>query len=122
MRVLIDGLVEFEELSISVGSWQRKSIERTAAGLEGVVSIDMGMRGRKIVQRGVLRAGSGDGLCEKIAVAEDLVDGGGHVMARGGCDEFGSLRVDGVEVKSRELSGAGASCEFEIRYFQLGSR
>jgi hypothetical protein len=121
MRVLIDGVVEFEEVSVSVGSWQRKSIERGAAGLDGVVSVDLGKRGREIVQRGVVRAGSDDGLCGAIAAVEGLVDGSSHVMSRGGCGDFGGLRVDGVEVKSRSRSGVGASCEFEVRYFQLGS-
>ena len=58
MRVTLDGYILFDEqqLEIEAGSFSRNSIERTVPGLDGVLSIDVGRHGRKIKQRGVLRA------------------------------------------------------------------
>ena len=50
MRVTLDGqnLFDEQQLEIEPGSITRNSIERAVAGLDGVLSIDIGRRGRKI--------------------------------------------------------------------------
>ena len=58
MSVTIDGQSLFDEhrLEIDAGSFSRDSIERRVPGLDGILSIDLGGRGRKIKQIGTLRA------------------------------------------------------------------
>jgi len=60
MSVTLDGQVLFDEqhLEIDLGTFSRDSIERAVPGLDGVLSIDLGGRGRGISQKGVLRARS----------------------------------------------------------------
>lgn len=65
MRATLDNVIAIEDSSVEVGSWSRDSIERSVGGLDGVLSIDLGMRGREIVQRGCLRAVSGAGLSDR---------------------------------------------------------
>jgi hypothetical protein len=68
MSTTLDGQRLFDEegLRIEPGSFGRDSVERTAAGLDGVLSIDLGRRSRKIKQSGVLRAQSRAKMNERI--------------------------------------------------------
>ncbi len=54
MKAILDNTIEFEQLQLEIGSWERDSAKRAVAGLDGVLSIDLGMRGREIVVTGVL--------------------------------------------------------------------
>jgi len=58
MGVTLDGQAVFDEqgLTITVGSPTRACVERSICGLDGTVSIDLGARGRRLQQTGVLRA------------------------------------------------------------------
>jgi len=49
------GLFDTQDLEIRAFSCKRAFIERAAAGLDGVLSIDLGERGREVRQSGVLR-------------------------------------------------------------------
>ncbi len=119
MRVVIDGVIEFEQTSLKVGSWQRDSIDRSAAGLDGVVSVDAGSRGRELKQSGLVSADSAEALGEQVGMLQGLVDGAEHVLVAGDGREFGNVRVDSVEVGDRKMSGRGWSGKVEIRYTQL---
>ena len=60
MSIGLDGQMLFDKLDLKIetGSVSRDSVERAVSGLDGVLSIDLGGRSRKIKQKGVLRAAS----------------------------------------------------------------
>ena len=121
MRVTLDGedIFSSDGLNIEVKSAKRASVERSAAGLNGVLSIDLGSRSRKIRQTGKLRAASVAALNEMIATVESYMDGGTHTLVGLDGSEFCDLRLDEFRVKSKGASGGGAACEYEIIYTQL---
>jgi len=102
-------------------SWRRESMERGFAGLDGVVSVDLGLRGRKLKQYGYLTAGSITsliGLIEEISAyingqAYDLVDQNGV--------SYPNVRMDSFTLLGPITGGNQACCEYEIVYTQLNS-
>ena len=121
MNVSLDGQLFFDErqLKIEPGSLVRDSIERTAAGLDGVLSIDLGERCRRITQRGTLRAVSMAELNNRIAAITAFVDGDTHVLTMSGGREFGDLRMDSFNASRERTSSSGLSVDYEIVYTQL---
>ena len=120
MRVTLDGKELFGEQSIfDVGSIARDSIERTVAGLDGVVSVDLGKRSRNIEQSGVLRATSREQLEERIEEISTFLDGTEHSLATDGKGEFENVRMNSFKVAKAKLSGAGITAEYKIVYTQL---
>ena len=121
MRVTLDGYILFDEqqLEIEAGSFSRNSIERTVPGLDGVLSIDVGRHGRKIKQRGVLRAKSRSQMDDRIRAISTYIDGNTHTLISGNGEELDNLRMDSFKV-SRELAdGSGIVVDYEIMYTQL---
>jgi hypothetical protein len=121
MSVTLDGQDLFDErqLEIEPGSFSRDSIERTAAGLDGVLSIDLGGRGRKIKQKGVLRARSRTEMEEKKIAISAYMDGDMHTLVTGSGEEFANLRMDVFKVSRERTTGSGLCCDYEIVYRQL---
>jgi hypothetical protein len=121
MRAALDGenLFDEQELKIELGSVERRQIERTAGGLDGVISIDIGCRGRKIMQTGVLRAESrvrAESLIEAISA---YIDGDTHTLVTSSGRQFDNLRMDVFKVSKERPSGSGVCCDYEIVYTQL---
>jgi len=123
MKATLDGQVVFDdqELTVVAESWKRGSAERTIAGLDGVLSIDLGLRGRKVIQRGVLRAASESALRERISEISGYMDGVTHTLTTDNGEQFDNLRVDCFEVGKKRFSGNAVCCDYEIRYTQLRS-
>ena len=123
MRTTLDGQFLFDEqqLEIKVGSLSRDSLERTIAGLNGVLSIDLGQRSRVIKQMGVLRAPSRSKINEKISAISAYIDGNTHKLVIGSGEEFANLRVDGFKVSKERASGGGVAIDYEIVYTQLAT-
>jgi hypothetical protein len=121
MSVTLDGQSLFDEqqLEIEPGSVGRDSIEKTVPGLDGVLSIDMGGRGRKIKQRGVLRAKSRSQMDDRISVISAYMDGDTHTLVASGGKEFDNLRMDVFKVSKERTSGGGVAIDYEIVYTQL---
>jgi len=123
MGARLDGQILFDESAggaeIEAGGFARESIERNIAGLEGVLSIDLGGRGRKIKQTGVLRAASRAQMNEKISAILAFMDGDIHTLASGKGEEFDNLRMDSFKISSERPSGAGVAADYEIVYTQL---
>jgi len=119
MQAKLDGTVEFEQQQLKVESWQRETIERAASGVDGVLSIDLGKRSRKIVQKGVLRAESDEALRSRIDTVSALTDGGTHTLQTAEGQQFDNLRIDAFEMGQKDYSGRGACQEIEIKYTQL---
>ena len=121
MSTTLDGqsLFDEQELKIEPGSLSRDSIDRTVAGLDGVLSIDMGGRGRKIRQAGVLRAKSQSQMSERISTISAYMDGDTHTLVTSRGEEFDNLRMDVFKVSKERASGGGLCCNYEVVYTQL---
>jgi hypothetical protein len=121
MKARLDGQFIFDDegLSIQAGSEQRQNVERAVAGLDGMLSIDLGLRGRRIKQTGVLRAASEAALRTKISVISAFMDGQTHTLVTADEEQLENLRIDYFEVKEKRAGGSGVCCEYEIRYTQL---
>ena len=120
MSTTLDGQSLFDEqqLEIEPESIGRDSIERTVPGLDGVLSIDLGGRGRKIKQRGVLRAKSRSQMDDRISVISAYMDGDTHTLVTSSGKEFDNLRMDVFKV-SKERASGGVAIDYEIVYTQL---
>jgi hypothetical protein len=106
-------------VTIEAESAQRESIERSAAGLDGVVSIDLGGRGRKVRQKGEIRARSKTELNSRVEAISALMDGDTHTLVGSQGETFENLRIDSVSVKNERISGSGIVVDYEIIYTQL---
>jgi hypothetical protein len=121
MRVTLDGQALFDQqrLEIEAGSFSRDSIERTVPGLDGVLSIDLGQRGRKIKQTGTLRAKSRSQLDERISNISTHMDGDTHTLIAADGRQFSNLCMDSFTLGKEHIDGAGISVDYEIVYTQL---
>ena len=121
MSTTLDGQSLFDEqqLEIEPESIGRDSIERTVPGLDGVLSIDLGGRGRKIKQRGVLRAKSRSQMDDRISAISAYIDGDTHMLIISNGEEFDNVRMDAFKVTKERTSGSGLCCDYEIVYTQL---
>lgn len=121
MSVSLDGqeLFDKHQLEIELGSISQDSVERTVAGLDGMVSIDLGKHGRKIKQKGLLRAKSRLQMDEKIGAISQYIDGDTHTLVTGSGEQFDNLRMDIFKVTEKRASGDGLAIDYEIVYTQL---
>jgi hypothetical protein len=121
MCATLDGqkLFDDEQLQIEVGSLERDSIERTMPGLDGVLTIDMGSRGRQIKLTGSLQAKSLTQLNARIDAISAYMDGQVHRLVTSQGEQFDNLRMDVFRVSNERASGAGVCCDYEIVYRQL---
>lgn len=123
MGTTLDGKTLFDErdVQITIGSIERASIERGVAGLDGLASIDLGLRGRKIRQRGTLRAASRSQMDSRIGSIEGFIDGATHTLQT--CDgrKYTDVRVDAFSQLGYQVEGTGVVVEYEIVYTQLRS-
>jgi hypothetical protein len=121
MGVTLDGRRLFDELELEIQSagFDRDSIERRVPGLDGVLSIDLGERGRKIRQRGVLRTGSRSQMDERISTISSYIDGNIHTLVTSKGEKFDNLRIDAFKATKEGISGSGFCCDYEIIYTQL---
>lgn len=104
---------------ITLESIRRSFIECSAAGLDGVVSIDLGSRGRKLRQAGHLRAKSAVELAGIIASVEQFLDGKTHSLSSTDDGTFENLRLDSFKIVRRSCDGAAVGADYEICYTQL---
>jgi len=121
MRVTLDGqnLFDEQQLEIEPGSVSRDSIERAVAGLDGVLSIDMGGRGRRIKQKGLLQAKSRMQMNNRINAISAYMDGNTHTLARSDGEKLNNLRMDSFKVSKERAGGSGIVVDYEITYMQL---
>jgi hypothetical protein len=121
MNVTLDGqsLFDGQELEIEPGSFGRDCVERAVPGLDGVLSVDLGGRGRNIKQSGILRASSRSQMNERINAISAYMDGDTHTLVADSGDEFDNLRMDVFKVTKERTSGGGVAIDYEIVYTQL---
>ena len=121
MSTTLDGQEVFDrqDFKIEAGSFTRDSIERSVPGLDGMLTIDMGGRGRKITQTGTLRAKSRSHLDDRIATISSYMDGDTHTLVTSDGREFTNIRMDAFTVKNERADGAGIVVDYEITYKQI---
>ncbi len=121
MIVTLDGqnLFDEQQLEIEQDSLNRDSIERAVAGLDGMLSIDMGGRARKMRQRGTLRAQSRTQMNTRINVISAYMDGKTHTLVSNEGETFDNLRMDSFKVSRKRADGGGMVVDYEIVYTQL---
>ena len=121
MKATLDAQMLFDEqaLVITADSFCRDSIERSIPGLNGVLSIDLGLRGRKIKQTGTLRATSRTQLDERISKISAFMDGDTHTLITASDREFTNLRMDSFKTSAEHADGTGIVTDYEIIYTQL---
>ena len=107
------------EHSLGVRSWRREGLDYGFAGLDGVVSVDLGRRERKIKQRGWMTAESVGALMRQVEAISGYIDGQGYELVdrRGVC--YGQVRMDSFNLLGSVTVGNQARCEYEINYTQL---
>lgn len=122
MSVTLDGQAIFDEqgLTISVGSPVRASQERAVAGLDGVLSIDLGVRSRQIRQTGVLHAPSRAAMRVRIRTITGFIDGRTHTLVAADGQVLDELRMDSFKRIAEYPGGPGVVADYEIVYTQLG--
>ena len=121
MSVALDGKSLFDEqpFEIELGGFSRDSTERTMPGLDGVLSVDLGGRGRKIKQKGVLRAKSRLQMGERFRAISAYMDGKTHKLVTSDGEEYEDLRMDVFRVCGEHATGSGIAVDYEIVYTQL---
>jgi hypothetical protein len=121
MSVTLDGQILFDEktLEIGRGSISRASMERAIPGLDGVLSVDMGGRSRKIKQKGVLQAKSRLQMNDRISVISAYMDGKTHILVDSGGEEFDNLRMDVFKIGNQRTCGSSVVVNYKIVYTQL---
>ena len=121
MNVTLDGQELFDglELQITAESVKRDSKETTVAGLNGVLSIDMGSRTRTIRQAGTLRAQSLEQLRQRVNSISAYIDGDVHKLATDKGETFENLRMDALKMSNERAGGNGMLIDYEIVYTQL---
>jgi hypothetical protein len=122
MRAMLDGQAVFDEQesAITVGSAGRASIERCVAGLDGVLSIDLGARSRRIRQTGVLRATSRAAMNARIDAIAAFLDGRTHTLTTADARTYDHVRMDSLQQVREDAGGPGIVVQYEIVYTQLG--
>jgi len=121
MSVIVDGQVLFddEQLKIEPDSFKRESMLKAVPGLDGILSIDLGGRGRTIKQKGVLRAKSTVQLTAQVNAISALMDGKTHTLTTRSGQQFDNLRMDMFKISQQRTSGSGVEVDYEIVYMQL---
>ncbi|MHC4188520.1 MAG: hypothetical protein ACYSUB_02440 [Planctomycetota bacterium] len=121
MALTLDGqsLFDGQQLEIEPGSFRRDSIEKAVPGLDGVLSVDLGGRVRKIKQTGVLRAKSRSQMNDRIGTISAYMDGDTHTLVTNSGEKFDNLRMDVFKVNKERADGGGIVVDYEIAYTQL---
>ena len=119
--VTLDGNAVFGngDHMVTQSSWHRESVQRSFAGLNGVLSIDLGRRERTLEQRGTLSADSIKSLRALRDNIATYVDGQSHdLVDQEGCS-YSNVRMDSFALLGRISVANRVSCEYKVIYTQL---
>ena len=108
-----------QQLEVQPDSVSRACLEKSMPGLDGLLSIDLGKRSRKIKQTGTLRAQSRSQMQDRINAISAYMDGDTHTLEIGGQQTFENLRMDVFKVTNERTSAGGLEVDYEIVYTQL---
>jgi len=99
-------------------SRRRATLDKGFAGLDGVLSVDLGLRERKIKQSGRLTAKSAEALIALIGRIMDYIDGQCYTLVARNDVSYENVRMDSF-APGEITVGNQAYCEYEIIYTQL---
>jgi len=105
--------------SVTAQSWRRQVIERGFAGLNGLISIDLGRRGREIKQTGRLAATSMAALKKMMDGISVYIDGQCYSLVDQDGTEYTNVRMDSFDMSDPVVTANQVSCGYEIVYKQL---
>ena len=114
-----ESLFDEQKLVMEIGSPTRQCAEKSVPGLDGVLSVDLGSRFRRIRQKGMLRAASRQQLDQRMASVSGFIDGKTHKLVTNTGEQFGNIRMDSFEAGSIRYTGGGVEVGYEIVYTQL---
>lgn len=121
MKPAIDNInLDEDSFELEAASAKRETIKRSAAGLDGQISIDLGLRERKIVLKGELKARSHSELQNRISQIDALIDGNLHTLKCADGSLLCNLIIESFETDLIIKSGTNVSCNFKITLTQQG--
>jgi len=103
---------------LTAGPWRRATQRRGLAGLDGEYLLDLGRRGREIVQAGRLQAATAAEVLAAVAQIEAVDDGGEHTLTDTHGRVFTRVVIESFEPDTPQ-SGRGWWCDYTLRYRQL---
>ena len=120
MKAVLDDVIFFSEapFELEIKSTKRSVVQRSAAGLDGQMCIDLGLRARKLVQKGQLRAKSQIELQKKIDEINEFIDGDLHILKCPDGRIFENLIIESFQAGPFISGGAHISCQYDITYTQ----
>lgn len=101
-------------------SWRRETVDRGFAGLNGVLSIDLGLRERQLKQKGRLIADSVTAMAKLIENISGYINGQAYTLIDQSGYSYANVRMDSFKLSESVTLGNQACCDYEIVYTQLG--
>jgi hypothetical protein len=119
--ITFDGAILFDkgEHTVEPLSWRREAVQRGFAGLDGVVSMDLGRRERKLRQRGQLVSASKASLLQLMELVASYIDGQAYDLIDQDGVFYAQVRMDSFTLRGPITAANQARCEYEIIYTQL---
>jgi hypothetical protein len=105
--------------AFSFGPWQRSMQSRGFAGVSGELLLDLGLRSRKIAQKGRLQAGSANALHALLDAIIARSDGAAHTLVDNHGKEYPEVILERFETTTPLQRGRGFYCDYQIEYRQL---
>ncbi len=103
--------------SVHGGPWQRELVRRGFSGIDGELIVDLGQRGRSIVQTGRLQAADMAGLFAQLSAIRVFQDGQEHTLDAGAAGPSARVVIESFK-PGPLLAGRGFFCDYEITYRQ----
>jgi hypothetical protein len=101
------------------GPWERATVRRGFAGLDGELVLDLGLRSRAIVQTGRLQAATSQAMAAIIRSIESTADGRCHSLVDNHGQVYPRVIVEEFQPTTPTSRGRGFWCDYTIRYRQL---
>lgn len=94
--------------------------EKSFAGIDGMISIDLGRRGRTLKQQGWLTAASKAALQQKCDEISAYIDGQAYELVDSNGTVYANVRMDSFQLLTELYTASPVRCEYEVAYAQMG--
>ncbi len=117
----LDGQNVFDSgpAAFRTGPWERATVHRGFAGLDGQLVLDLGRRSRAIFQTGRLQAETAEALAEQIGLLEGKADGRCHRLTDNHGRSYWPVIMEDFQPATPVNCGRGFWCDYTVRYRQL---
>lgn len=99
--------------------WPRQMIRRGFSGINGEALLDMGSRGRRLTQRGILSGATAELLQQQIDAVNELADGKIHRLVDSDGVVFQKVVMENFQPTTPMRNCGVFRCEYETIYRQL---